>query len=75
MAKQSTCPTSIARDENLNAAGGIRLPDLALGPNQYIATDVDDFIWVGATVDLACEPLADGSVRFDNHDAYVTRFV
>lgn len=66
--------TSIARDDNMNARGGIRLPDLALGRHQYIATDVDTFLWVGAIVDLACTPLADGSIRFDSHDAYVSRF-
>jgi len=68
-------PTGIARDENLNAKGGIRLPDVVLGRNQFIATNVDGFILVGKAVDLACEPLPDGRARFADHDIYVTRFV
>ncbi|MBV7338795.1 hypothetical protein KFU94_63365 [Chloroflexi bacterium TSY] len=66
--------TGIARDESLNAKGGIRLPDVALGRSQYIVANLEE-IWFGHTVDLACMPLADGSPRFSNHAFYVTRFV
>jgi hypothetical protein len=70
--------TGIARDENLNALGGIRLPDVALGRSQFIATDTTDLvdsIWFGIEQDLTDEPLADGTPRFASHDAYVARFV
>ena len=70
--------TGIARDENLNALGGVRLPDVALGRSQYIATDTTDLvetILFGLEEDLSCEPLADGSQRFVNHDVYVAAFV
>jgi len=49
-----------------------------LGRSQYIATDTADHvetIWFGVEEDLACEPLADGSPRFVNHEAYVAGYV
>lgn len=68
--------TAIARDENGNALGGIRLPDLEVGRFQYIA--MQPASWggglMGAAVDLACEPLADGSPRFPDHGSYVSQF-
>lgn len=69
--------TGIARDEDLNALGGVRLPDLALGRAQYIASD---FSFpglpglLGNSVDLACEPRSgseDTGPRFRNHGHYV----
>jgi len=69
--------TGIARDENGNALGGIRLPDLALGRGQYIAFDPPSFFELGlfgTWHDLKCEPLADGSIRFRNHGSYVSQF-
>jgi hypothetical protein len=73
-------PTGIARDENLNATGGIRTPDLVLGRGQYIAVNFDAppppppaFLW-GEFIDLQCEPLPDGSPRFRNHWTYVRKF-
>lgn len=70
-------PTGIARDENLNARGGVRLPDLALGRGQFIAADTElmeaPYLF-GGYLDLACEPLADGSARFSDHETYVAQF-
>jgi hypothetical protein len=69
--------TGIARDENGNALGGIRLPDLELGRGQYIAFDPPSLFGLGlfgTWHDLKCEPLADGSIRFRNHGSYVSQF-
>jgi hypothetical protein len=66
--------TGIARDENLNALGGIRMPDVEVGRGQYIAADYSLFTQFGTWVDLACEPLPDGSDRFKNHGQYVSAF-
>lgn len=79
--------TGIARDENLNALSGVRLPDLAVGRAQFIAADPATpapglpppfAVLSGSTVDLACEP-APGSFgdrpRFRSHGDYVSRFV
>lgn len=65
--------TGIARDENLNAQGGIRLPDLALGRSQFIAVDAAKDVLTGKFVDLKCSPLPDGSIRFPDHSTYVKR--
>jgi hypothetical protein len=67
--------TGIARDENGNALGGIRMPDLEVGRGQYIALDPLSF-WglFGTWHDLKCEPLPGGSIRFRNHGAYVSQF-
>jgi hypothetical protein len=67
--------TGIARDENLNAKGGIRLPDLAIGSRQYIAVDINDFPYVGLIHELQCEPLTDGATRFADHEEYLNRFL
>jgi len=73
--------TGIARDANLNALGGIRVPDLAVGRAQYIATV--PFLdpprerfpgMLGLRIDLACVPLPNGTPRFRNHGDYVSRF-
>jgi len=62
--------TGIARDENLNALGGVRLPPVESGRFQYIASLPDFEIQpglpglVGTESDLECEPLPDGSERF-----------
>ena len=69
--------TGIARDENGNALGGIRLPDLEIGRGQYIAFDPASLGGAGlfgTWHDLQCEPLADGSIRFRNHGSYVSQF-
>jgi hypothetical protein len=69
--------TGIAREENGNALGGIRMPDLAVGRGQYIAFDPTSFFGMGlfgTWQDLQCEPLADGSIRFPNHGSYVSQF-
>jgi len=74
--------TGIARDENLNAAGGVRLPLVEAGRFQYIASLPDFEIQpglpglVGSEIDLECEPLPDGSARFAfraNYDWAVAR--
>jgi len=70
-------PTGIARDENLNAEGGIRTPDLVLGRGQYIAVNFDvpfPAALYGKFIDWKCEPLPDGSPRFRNHRTYVRQF-
>lgn len=68
-------PTGIARDQNLNAIGGIRSPDLEAGRAQFLAVDFDFFFLFGDVLDLRCEPLSDGSLRFENHGVYLSRFV
>lgn len=82
--------TGIARDQDLNARGGVRLPDLAVGRKRYVASDsatrpenlppgvpASFSVLSGSTVDLACE-LAPGSdtdaPRFRDHEAYVDAF-
>lgn len=78
--------TGIARDDDLNARGGVRLPDLHLGRARFIASDSTTrpppvpprfaFLY-GSRVDLACEP-APGSdtdePRFRAHEDYVDTF-
>jgi hypothetical protein len=72
-------PTGIARDANGNATGGVRLPSLAVGAAQYIAS-LPAFLGIppsgeanlffslsGAQVDLTCTP----PTRFRNHGQYV----
>ena len=69
--------TGIARDEDANALGGIRLPNLELGRGQYIAVDPASYLGLGLLSsfrDLQCEPLPDGSARFADHATYVSRF-
>lgn len=78
--------TGIARDADLNALGGIRLPDLDVGRTRFVASDPASppplgipglEPLTGSTVDLACEP-APGSrsdePRFANHGDYVDAF-
>jgi len=73
--------TGIARDANLNARGGIRFPDLALGRTWFIASapfvDPPDAVFpglLGVQIDLTCVPLPDGAPRFRNHGGYVSRY-
>lgn len=75
--------TGIARDENLNALGGIRFPDLAIGRARFIAAapSLDPGSpfpgTFGLWIDLACEPEpGSGSDRhrFRNHGDYVSAF-
>jgi len=74
--------TGIARDADLNARGGLRLPDLHVGRAQFIAADfsvapLPGFEGLfGLMVDLACEPRpgSEGGPRFRNHGAYVSQF-
>ncbi|MDX1616539.1 MAG: alpha/beta hydrolase domain-containing protein [Candidatus Promineifilaceae bacterium] len=78
--------TGIARDADLNAKGGVRLPDLAVSRAQFIASDPDTQTVVGlpflaplsgSTVDLACEPEPGSDSdepRFSNHGEYVNAF-
>jgi hypothetical protein len=68
--------SGIARDENGNALGGIRLPDLEIGRGHYKAVDPESLLLLfGDWNDLQCELLPDGSARFRNHGAYVSQFV
>lgn len=70
--------TGIARDFNGNAIGGIRMPDVEVGRATFIATNFIvpipgfDPQLFGLYIDLQCEPLPDGSVRFPNHGSYVS---
>jgi hypothetical protein len=69
--------TGIARDQDGNALGGIRMPDLEIGRGQYIAFDPPSLFGLGlfgTWHDLQCEPLLDGSIRFRNHGSYVSQF-
>ncbi len=70
--------TGIARDANLNALGGIRLPEVALGRAQFKVAAKPapglPFKLIGAYFDLKCVPLPDGSVRFPTHGGYVSAF-
>ncbi len=77
--------TGIARDGDLNAKGGVRLPDLAVGRAQFIASDLETSTvgipslapHSGSTVDLACEPESGSESdepRFKNHGEYVSAF-
>lgn len=75
-------PTGIARDADLNASGGVRLPDVEVGRAQFVASALLAAapipsplnLFAGIVLDLACEPLPDGSTRFRNHGDYVSRF-
>ena len=66
-------PTGIERDDDLNALGGVRLPELALGVGRYMAADPNAVVafLTGAWEDLTCAPKADGRVRFPSHGSYV----
>jgi hypothetical protein len=78
--------TGIARDGDLNALGGVRLPDLAVGRARFVASDPATLppgfppvfaVLTGSMVDLACEPLAGSDTdepRFRNHGDYVNAF-
>lgn len=67
-------PTGIARDGDLNALGGVRLPDVVTGRGRYRAADpnVPIAFLTGSWEDLACAPLPDGGTRFKNHGKYVS---
>lgn len=62
--------TGIARDENLNALGGVRLPRVEVGHFAYTASLLDFELQpglpglIGVETDLECVPQADGSERF-----------
>ena len=77
--------TGIARDGDLNAKGGVRLPDLDVGRAQFIASDPETpTVGIpslaplsGSTVDLACEPESGSDAdepRFASHGEYVNAF-
>jgi hypothetical protein len=89
LANDANATDGIARDENGNALGGIRLPDLEVGRRRYIALAVSappasaglsedtyplGLPMFGGLEDLACTPKADGSARFPDHETYVRRF-
>ena len=59
-------PTGIARDGDLNALGGVRLPELAVGLGRYMAADPNPPVafLTGEYEDISCSPKPDGSVRF-----------
>jgi hypothetical protein len=67
--------TGIARDGDLNAVGGVRLPDLRVGLAQYVAADFTLGLIPGlngASIDLRCAPRPDSDgPRFPTHGSYV----
>lgn len=78
--------TGIARDVDLNALGGVRMPDLAVGRAQFVASDPETSTLgipplsplTGSTVDLACKPEPGSDTddpRFPSHGDYVDRFI
>lgn len=78
--------TGIARDGDLNALGGVRLPNLEVGRALFVASDpVTSTLGIpfiapltGSMDDLACEPAPDSSnaePRFRNHGDYVFQVV
>jgi len=72
--------TGIARDENLNALGGVRLPRVAVGQFAYTASLLEFELQpglpglIGVETDLECVPQADGSERFPFPALYDWRF-
>ena len=69
--------SGIARDGDLNALGGVRLPDLHVGRAQFIALDVSlpGLPINGTSIDLACAPpagIVGDEPRFRNHGQYVS---
>jgi len=78
--------TGIARDEDLNALGGVRLPDLEAGRALFVASDPATstlgipFLGplTGSLVELACKPAPGSSSadpRLASHGDYVSRIV
>ncbi len=74
-------PTGIARDANGNAAGGVRVPDVANGRALHIASALDIEVipglagLIGLWFDLACAPppgSTSAEPRFRSHRHYVT---
>ena len=65
--------TGIARDADLNARGGVRLPDVALAVGRYRAADPNAPVafLTGAFEDISCTTREDGSIRFPSHGSYV----
>jgi hypothetical protein len=72
-------PTGILRDDDDNALGGVRLPDLHVGRATYIASDPDSIFGfpglLGDSIDLSCAVDENGRPRFKNHGEYVSAFV
>ena len=78
--------TGIARDADGNAAGGVQLPEIAVGQGHYVAwTDAPSLPLPGGIFapllglyeDLTCEPPAgsgDERPRFRNHGSYVSAY-
>jgi hypothetical protein len=71
-------PTGISRDEDNNARGGVRLPDLQLGRATYIASDPASSFnglpgLLGDSIDLSCALDKHGRPRFKTHFGYVLR--
>jgi len=73
-------PTGILRDDDDNARGGVRLPDLHVGRATYIASDLASIFeglpgLLGDSIDLSCTVDENGRPRFENHGEYVSAFV
>ena len=77
-------PTGIQRDADLNALGGIRLPEVEVGTARFIAANfaIDAapplglFGLLGGMVDLTCTPRpGEEDVRFPNHGSFVAPYV
>lgn len=77
--------TGILRDDDGNARGGVRLPDVAIGRARFVAADITadavaarrpGRLWLeGSMVDLTCAPRPGATgPRFRSHDDYVEQF-
>ena len=66
--------TGIARDADLNALGGVRLPQVALSVWRAQAADPNPPVafLTGEFEDISCDPGPDGGSRFESHGAYVS---
>lgn len=81
----SVVEARVERNDDLNATGGLRLPNVELGVGTYRGIgpplDFSDefttefFQWLaGGFEDLDCTPLSDGSDRFRSHGQYVRKY-
>ncbi len=75
-------PTGIARDANLNAAGGVQFPDVSSGRAFHLASALGVEVipglpgLIGLWFDLACASANGGTnpgPRFDDHGDYVSQ--
>lgn len=77
-------PTGIRRDADLNALGGVRLPEVEIGTARFIAanfaidalTPLGLFGLLGGMVDLTCAPRpGEEEIRLPSHGRFVAPYV